>query len=144
VAAAVGAVLVLGLVTALDGERDRSGGATSAPAAPSPAASPKAPAPVADVPLTNRSNPAVTTPDEAVVLLLASVRDDPGVGLAAPRLLRLLRGLDAEQGAARTELATRILQFADEQVRAGRLRPDIGTRTADTMRRVLAESRGRA
>jgi hypothetical protein len=88
--------------------------------------------------------PAEPTPDEAVVLLLASVRDDPGAGPAAPRLLRLLRGLDAEQGAARTELATRTLEFADEQVGAGRLRPDIGTRTADTMRRVLAESGGPA
>jgi hypothetical protein len=86
----------------------------------------------------------VPTPDEAVVLLLASVRDDPGVGPAAPRLLRLLRGLDAEQGPARTELANRTLQFADEQVRVGRLRPDVGTRTADTMRRVLAESNGLA
>jgi hypothetical protein len=96
------------------------------------------------VPLANRGTLAVTTPDEAVVLLLASVRDDPGVGPAAPRLLRLLRGLDAEQGAARSELASRTLQFADEQVRVGRLRPDVGTRTADTMRRVLAESDGLA
>ena len=144
VAAAVGAVLVLGLLTALDGDRDLSGGASSAPAAPSPAASPTAPAPPADVPPTKPSTPAVPTPDEAVVLLLASVRDDPGVGPAAPRLLRLLRGLDAEQGPARTELANRTLQFADEQVRVGRLRPDVGTRTADTMRRVLAESGGLA
>ena len=148
VSAVAGAALVLGLVTVLDAaDRTRSASsavdpspAVSAPdvtAPPAAAATPTAgPTPGTGI----SGSSARTTPDEEVVLLLARVRDDPGVGVAGPRLLRLLRGLDAEHGAARAALATRTLQFADEQVQAGGLRPDVGARITDTLRRVLADA----
>jgi hypothetical protein len=141
VAALAGGALALGLLTVLDSEPERNSG-TSAGARPAPEV-PVAEAPARKVP--TPTAPALTalartTPDEEVVLLLARVRDDATVGAAGPRLLRLLRGLDAEHGAARTALATRTLQFAEQQVRFGRLRADVGARTAVTMRRVLAEA----
>ena len=115
------------------------GASTSATAVPAPALpSGSGPVPSAPVPAGTPSLPPPTSPDERVVLLLAAVRDDPRAGVAARRLLSLLRGLDAATGEQRLDLARRTADFAREESLAGRLDSTYAEQTRDVMAEVLA------
>lgn len=129
-----GAALVLAVVALLPG--GSTGGPVS-PAAQATSLAPGATPSTTPVP-SGPPSPPSPSPDEGVVLLLAAVRDDPGAGVAGPRLLDLLRGLDASTGEQRLVLARRTAGFAEQEAAAGRLDAAHADRARTVMAAVVA------